>query len=135
MAAANRLAAPASSIRSGVEVQDWTPDVEDGQSTEYETTVEVAFAVHPDVQHGESSGRRGLVRHWSHHARRSPMRVRRDCTDPVSADEREVTSTDQQGQPRLLERYPEPIPVAPTLTLPGMCGVAVALWRPTPTTY
>jgi flavin-binding protein dodecin len=30
----------------GVEVQDWTAKVEDGQVTEYKATVEVAFPVH-----------------------------------------------------------------------------------------
>ena len=29
----------------GVEVEDWTADVEDGRITEYKTTVEVAFRV------------------------------------------------------------------------------------------
>ncbi|WP_433623318.1 dodecin family protein [Halomicrococcus sp. NG-SE-24] len=33
----------------GIEVEDWTANVEDGQVTEYKTTVEVAFPVH----HGE----------------------------------------------------------------------------------
>jgi flavin-binding protein dodecin len=31
---------------SGVEVEDWTANVEDGEVTEYKTTVEVAFPVH-----------------------------------------------------------------------------------------
>ncbi|GGN85921.1 MULTISPECIES: dodecin family protein [Haloarcula] len=30
----------------GVEIEDWTATVEDGQITEYKTTVEVAFPVH-----------------------------------------------------------------------------------------
>ncbi|WP_135302331.1 dodecin family protein [Haloarcula amylovorans] len=30
----------------GIEVEDWTANVEDGQITEYKTTVEVAFPVH-----------------------------------------------------------------------------------------
>ncbi|MFC7080183.1 dodecin family protein [Halorussus caseinilyticus] len=30
----------------GVEVEDWTADVENGQIQEYKTTVEVAFPVH-----------------------------------------------------------------------------------------
>ena len=30
----------------GVEVEDWTASVEDGQVTEYKATVEVAFPVH-----------------------------------------------------------------------------------------
>jgi len=30
---------------SGVEVEDWTANVEDGQITHYKATVEVAFAV------------------------------------------------------------------------------------------
>ena len=29
----------------GIEVEDWTANVEDGQITEYKTTVEVAFPV------------------------------------------------------------------------------------------
>ena len=33
----------------GVEVEDWTATIEDGQITEYKATVEVAFPVH----HGE----------------------------------------------------------------------------------
>lgn len=32
----------------GVEVEDWTADVEDGQITNYKTTVEVAFPVKHD---------------------------------------------------------------------------------------
>ncbi|NHN42015.1 dodecin domain-containing protein [Halorubellus sp. JP-L1] len=31
---------------SGVEIEDWTANVEDGQITEYKTTVQVAFPVH-----------------------------------------------------------------------------------------
>jgi hypothetical protein len=31
---------------TGVEVDDWTADVEDGEITEYKATVEVAFPVH-----------------------------------------------------------------------------------------
>ncbi len=30
----------------GIEVEDWTADVEDGEITGYKTTVEVAFPVH-----------------------------------------------------------------------------------------
>ena len=30
---------------SGVEVEDWTADVEDGEITEYKTTVNIAFPV------------------------------------------------------------------------------------------
>jgi hypothetical protein len=30
----------------GVEVEDWTADVEDGELTNYKATVEVAFPVH-----------------------------------------------------------------------------------------
>ncbi|MBV0923499.1 dodecin family protein [Halomicroarcula limicola] len=30
----------------GIEVEDWTANVENGQITEYKTTVEVAFPVH-----------------------------------------------------------------------------------------
>lgn len=30
----------------GVEVEDWTADVENGQVTEYKATVEIAFPVH-----------------------------------------------------------------------------------------
>jgi len=32
----------------GVEVEDWTADVENGQVTEYKATVEVSFPVHED---------------------------------------------------------------------------------------
>ncbi|WP_415383496.1 dodecin family protein [Halosimplex sp. TS25] len=32
----------------GVEVEDWTANVEDGRVTEYRATVEVAFPVHAD---------------------------------------------------------------------------------------
>ena len=31
---------------TGVEVDDWTADVKDGEITEYKATVEVAFPVH-----------------------------------------------------------------------------------------
>ena len=31
---------------SGIEVEDWTANVEDGQITDYKTTIEVAFPVH-----------------------------------------------------------------------------------------
>ena len=31
---------------SGIEVEDWTAQVEDGQITEYHATVELAFPVH-----------------------------------------------------------------------------------------
>ncbi|WP_436912282.1 dodecin family protein [Halosimplex marinum] len=34
----------------GVEVEDWTANVEDGEVTEYRATVEVAFPVHEDRQ-------------------------------------------------------------------------------------
>ena len=30
----------------GIEVEDWTANVEDGRITEYKTTVEIAFPVH-----------------------------------------------------------------------------------------
>jgi hypothetical protein len=30
----------------GIEVEDWTANVEDGRITEYKTTIEVAFPVH-----------------------------------------------------------------------------------------
>jgi flavin-binding protein dodecin len=30
----------------GVEVEDWTADVEDGRITQYKATVEIAFPVH-----------------------------------------------------------------------------------------
>lgn len=33
---------------SGVEVEDWTAKVEDGEITEYHATVELAFPVHQD---------------------------------------------------------------------------------------
>lgn len=32
----------------GVEVEDWTADVEDGAITNYKTTVEIAFPVHAE---------------------------------------------------------------------------------------
>lgn len=31
---------------TGVEVEDWTADVEDGEIVEYKATVEIAFPVH-----------------------------------------------------------------------------------------
>ena len=31
---------------SGIEVEDWTANVEDGEITEYHATVEIAFPVH-----------------------------------------------------------------------------------------
>jgi flavin-binding protein dodecin len=34
----------------GVEIEDWTAQVEDGELTEYRATVEVAFPVHEDQQ-------------------------------------------------------------------------------------
>jgi flavin-binding protein dodecin len=34
---------------SGVEVEDWTAKVENGQITEYKTTVEIAFPVHEET--------------------------------------------------------------------------------------
>ncbi|WP_323192042.1 dodecin family protein [Halostella sp. PRR32] len=33
---------------SGIEVEDWTADVQDGEITEYKATVNVAFPVHND---------------------------------------------------------------------------------------
>ncbi|WP_135820132.1 dodecin family protein [Halostella litorea] len=33
---------------SGVEVEDWTADVDDGEITQYKATVEVAFPVHDE---------------------------------------------------------------------------------------
>jgi flavin-binding protein dodecin len=33
---------------SGVEVEDWTAQVEDGEITEYRATVEIAFPVHSE---------------------------------------------------------------------------------------
>jgi flavin-binding protein dodecin len=33
---------------SGIEVADWTADVEDGEITQYKATVEVAFPVHDE---------------------------------------------------------------------------------------
>jgi flavin-binding protein dodecin len=35
---------------SGVEVEDWTATVENGEITEYKATVEVAFPVREDVR-------------------------------------------------------------------------------------
>ena len=32
----------------GIEVEDWTADVENGQITQYKATVEIAFPVHHD---------------------------------------------------------------------------------------
>lgn len=32
----------------GIEVEDWTADVENGSITEYKATVEIAFPVHHD---------------------------------------------------------------------------------------
>jgi hypothetical protein len=34
----------------GVEVEDWTANVEDGEITEYKATVEIAFPVHHQHQ-------------------------------------------------------------------------------------
>ncbi|WP_227132473.1 dodecin family protein [Halorubellus salinus] len=47
-AAAEALAQANESVEniSGIEVEDWTANVEDGHITEYKTTVEVAFPVH-----------------------------------------------------------------------------------------
>ncbi|MFC6952022.1 dodecin family protein [Halorubellus litoreus] len=47
-AAAEALAQANESVEniSGIEVEDWTANVEDGRITEYKTTVEVAFPVH-----------------------------------------------------------------------------------------
>ena len=36
----------------GVEVEDWTAEVENGEITEYRTTVEVAFPVHEEQRSG-----------------------------------------------------------------------------------
>jgi flavin-binding protein dodecin len=33
---------------SGIEVEDWTANVEDGEITEYKATVDVAFPVHDE---------------------------------------------------------------------------------------
>lgn len=33
---------------SGIEVEDWTAEVDDGEITEYKATVEVAFPVHDE---------------------------------------------------------------------------------------
>lgn len=38
---------------SGVEVEDWTADVEDGEITQYRATVEVAFPVHDEQRQQE----------------------------------------------------------------------------------
>ncbi|WP_137285609.1 dodecin family protein [Halorussus salinisoli] len=34
----------------GVEIEDWTANVENGSITEYKATVEIAFPVHEDQQ-------------------------------------------------------------------------------------
>jgi hypothetical protein len=33
----------------GIEIEDWTASVEDGEITEYKATVEIAFPVHEQV--------------------------------------------------------------------------------------
>lgn len=35
----------------GVEVEEWTATVENGQITQYKTTVEIAFPVQEELQH------------------------------------------------------------------------------------
>jgi flavin-binding protein dodecin len=35
----------------GIEVEGWTAEVENGQITQYRTTVEVAFPVHGEMRH------------------------------------------------------------------------------------
>ncbi|MFC6835973.1 dodecin family protein [Halomarina ordinaria] len=42
---------------SGVEVEDWTAEVDDGEIVRYKTTVEVAFPVRPELHTSESTGR------------------------------------------------------------------------------
>lgn len=34
----------------GIEIEDWTASVEDGEITEYKATVEIAFPVHEGTQ-------------------------------------------------------------------------------------
>ncbi|MFC7154990.1 dodecin family protein [Halomarina halobia] len=45
---------------SGVEVEDWTASVEDGEIVEYKTTVEIAFPVKAQ-QRGQKSGGRSVI--------------------------------------------------------------------------
>ncbi|WP_129114161.1 dodecin family protein [Halegenticoccus tardaugens] len=37
---------------SGIEIEDWTADVEDGRITEYKATVEIAFPVREEMREG-----------------------------------------------------------------------------------